>query len=113
MFAGGPVSAMTSAVTPRTTPGVPRIGAASAGNGAATARWAAPASDGGVAISGYVVKAFQGRTLVKTVTVSASARSVVVSGLRNGSSYTFSVAARNAAGTGAASALSAAVTPRR
>jgi hypothetical protein len=48
---------------------------------------------------------------VKTVTYNTSAVTETVTGLTKGKSYTFKVAAKNVAGTGAASAASKAVTP--
>jgi hypothetical protein len=48
-----------------------------------------------------------------TVTAPADATSAVVGGLTNGTAYRFDVAAVNALGTGSASGLSVAVTPRR
>jgi hypothetical protein len=69
--------------------------------------WTAPA-DGGSAVTGYTVAVLQGGSLVKTV--NATGTSVLVEGLTSGTTYTFTVAATNAAGTGAASAASTAVT---
>jgi LPXTG-motif cell wall-anchored protein len=69
--------------------------------------WTAPA-DGGSAVTGYTVSVLQGGSLVKTV--NATGTSVLVEGLTSGTTYTFTVAATNAAGTGAASAASTAVT---
>jgi hypothetical protein len=97
---------------PATVAGAPTIGSATAGNSSATLSWTAPASNGGSAITGYSVRAFAGATLARTQAVTGNAGSVVVTGLTNGTAYTFDVAAVNAAGTGAASARSAAVTPR-
>jgi hypothetical protein len=82
-----------------------------AGNASATVSFTAPASDGGSAITGFQVDALTGTTLVSTTPAAASATSVVVTGLTNGTSYTFRVRAVNAAGTSTSSAASPAVTP--
>jgi subtilisin family serine protease len=108
----GTASAASAAVTPRTVPGAPVIGTPTAGAGSAVVNWTAPATDGGSAITGYAVRAYRGTTLAKTVTVPGASASTTVTGLVNGSSYTFTVAATNVAGTGTASARSAAVVPR-
>ena len=109
----GPQSPLTAAVTPRTTPGAPKLGKVSAARAAAVVRWAAPASTGGAAISGYVVRTYSGRTLVRSTTVSATARSLTVGALSSGRAYTFKVQARNAAGLGTYSAASPAIRPTR
>jgi trimeric autotransporter adhesin len=104
----GDASAPSSPVTPAvpTAPGAPTIGTATAGNASATVTWTAPASNGGSPITGYVITPSTG----SAVTV-GNVTSDDVTGLTNGSSYTFTVAATNALGTGAASAASNAVTP--
>ncbi|MBG6059381.1 Ca2+-binding RTX toxin-like protein [Cryobacterium sp. MP_M5] len=111
----GAPSARSVAVTPAvpvTVAGAPTIGIPTAGIASATVNWTAPASDGGSAITGYTVRAFNGATLAVTQTVAGNVGTVVVTGLTNGTAYTFDVAAVNAVGTGAFSARSAAVTPR-
>ena len=94
-----------------TAPGAPAIGTATAGDGSATVSWTPPFDDGGGAITGYSVRAFAGAALVQTQLVTGPAASAVVTGLTNGTAYTFDVAAVNAVGIGLASARSAAVTP--
>jgi subtilisin family serine protease len=109
----GPLSARSTAVTPRTAPSAPRIGTVGAGRRAATVTWSAPSSTGGAAVTGYVVRAYRSGSLVATVTVSPRARKATVRGLTAGRAHTVTVTARNAAGAGPASRKSTAVTPRR
>jgi SpoIID/LytB domain protein len=88
-------------------PGAPQAVTAVPGDAQAVVRWSPPASDGGGGIRGYTITASPS---VPSVSVGPGARSAVVTGLANDTSYTFSVAATNTAGTGAAGA-GAPVTP--
>ncbi|HYO39331.1 MAG TPA: Ig-like domain-containing protein [Nocardioidaceae bacterium] len=111
----GRPSAASNVVTPTaplTVPGAPTIGAPTAANASATVRWTAPASNGGSAITGYSVRVFNGATQVGTPRVVGNVTSTVVTGLTNGTAYTFDVAAINSVGTGTVSGRSAAATPR-
>src|SRR4029453_10494497 len=96
-----------------TVPAAPTIGSATFGNASATVRWTAPSNDGGSAITGYLVRVVDsaGVQVGALRPAAATATSLVVSGLTNGSSYQFQVAATNAVGTGPNSALSAVVIP--
>jgi invasion protein IalB len=102
----GPPSAPSNAVTPGTVPDAPTDVVATRGNGSASVTWTAPASDGGRAITGYAVTASPGGATATTAGMSAT-----VTGLANGTSYTFTVRAANITGEGASSAPSNAVTP--
>jgi hypothetical protein len=88
-------------------PGAPSIGTATAGEAQASVTFTAPAFTGGAAITGYTVTASPGGA-----TGTGASSPVVVSGLSNGTSYTFTVTATNSAGTGSASAASNSVTPK-
>ena len=94
-------------------PAAPTIGSATFGNASATVRWTAPPDNGGSAITGYLVRVVDstGAQVGALRAAGATATSLVVTGLTNGSSYRFQVAARNAVGTGPNSALSTAVIP--
>jgi phage gp46-like protein len=83
-----------------TVPGAPTSVAATAGNGSAVVSWAAPASDGGDAITAYRVTRYPG----SVQTVLGVEFSAVVSGLTNGELYAFTVAAENGIGWGPESA---------
>jgi alpha-tubulin suppressor-like RCC1 family protein len=89
-------------------PLAPTIGSASADDRAASVAFLAPANDGGSPITGYVATSFPG-ALTSSGCVASPC---TVSGLDNGTAYTFSVAAVNLLGTGQASAASNSVTPR-
>ncbi|MEP7194727.1 MAG: M4 family metallopeptidase, partial [Actinomycetota bacterium] len=90
-----------------TAPGAPTHAAATAGNAQAVVSWIAPASDGGSAITGYTVTGAPGGRKVTT----SGAKSATFTGLTNGTAYTFTVTAANAAGTSASSQATSAVTP--
>ena len=87
--------------------------AATSGDQSATVSWSAPCSDGGSPITSYVVTASDGCTVAGSVTVTGAppATTATFSGLSNGSSFTFTVAAVNAFGVGPPSAASNAVIP--
>jgi hypothetical protein len=110
----GPASALSNAVTPLTAvaPAAPTgVSAVGAGQ-AARVRWTTPSSDGDSPITGYTVTPFIGSTALAPVQAGASATSATVSGLTNGTTYTFRVTAQNSVGSSPASAVSNAVTPQ-
>jgi hypothetical protein len=87
-------------------PGAPtNVQATSGDNSSSTIAWAAPASNGGGAITSYLVTSSQGQTCT-TATLTCT-----VTGLTNGTSYTFSVTATNSAGAGPSSTASSSMTP--
>ncbi|HZR49609.1 MAG TPA: fibronectin type III domain-containing protein [Streptosporangiaceae bacterium] len=95
-----------------TLPAAPSGVIASAGNGSASVTWTAP-SDGGSPITSYTVTPYVAGVAQQATTISGNppATSATITGLTNGTSYTFTVSATNAVGTGPASAPSNAVTP--
>jgi uncharacterized protein (TIGR02145 family) len=99
-------SSASTAVTPATVPGAPTIGTAVAGNAQATVSFTAPSSTGGSAITGYTVTSSPGG-----LTGTGTGTPITVTGLTNGTAYTFNVVATNAVGNSVASSASNSVTP--
>jgi len=103
---GNSAPGTSSPVTPVAVPGAPTSVSAVPGNGTAAVSWTAPSDDGGAVITGYTVTSAPGGITAET----AEATSVTVSGLANGTAYTFTVVATNSVGNSATGASSA-VTP--
>lgn len=98
-------SAEVSAV-PMTVPGVPTEVTATSGNQQATVTFAEPLDNGGSAITEYIVTSNPGNIIV-----SGTGTTITVTGLVNGTSYTFTVKAVNEKGSSPDSTPSNAVTP--
>jgi hypothetical protein len=108
----GPQSSASNSVTPTapTAPTAPTGVSAEPATASARVSWTAPSSDGGSPVSGYTVTPYIGATAQTTVPVSPSITSTTLTGLTNGTAYTFKVTATNAIGSTASDASSA-VTP--
>lgn len=91
---------------PITAPGIPTSVTATAENGQAIITFTPPTNDGGSEITGYLVTANPGE-----LTVSGTGSPLTISGLTNGTSYTFTVQAINKAGFSESSAVSNTVIP--
>ncbi len=89
-------SVQAEVFTPTSRPSAPGAVSAFAGNHSAMVSFAPPASDGGLAVARYTIRASTGQTVttpdVRTV--------ATVHGLANGRSVTFTVTATNALGAG-------------
>ncbi len=102
-------SGASNSVTPSTVPDAPTIGTASVGNASASVSFAAPVSNGGATITGYTATSSPGGI---TASVSqAGSGAITVTGLTNGTPYTFTVHATNLNGNSAESGSSNSVTP--
>lgn len=97
--------AATVANTVVTTPSAPTNVVAVSGYTKVKVQWNAPLTNGGAAITSYKVTSTPGN-----VTVSSATSPAIVTGLTNGTAYTFAVQALNSVGTGA-TATSASVAP--
>jgi hypothetical protein len=93
----------------KSAPGAPTIGTATAtGKTTATVDYTAPASNGGSVITSYTATSSPG-SITGTLSQAGSG-TITVTGLTANTSYTFTVTATNAIGTGAASAASNSIT---
>ncbi len=103
----------SASVTPRTVAGTVTGLTGTVGNGLVTLSWVAPISNGGSAITDYVIQQSSDAGVTWTTFADAisTATSATVTGLTNGTGYLFQVAAVNVAGTGAY-AQSTVLTPR-
>ena len=90
-------------------PQPPVIGSATAGNATATVTFTPPSSNGGSTITGYTV--FANPPAGTDSNAGTTGLSHVVTGLTNGTAYTFTVVANNALGASNPSADSNSVTP--
>jgi ELWxxDGT repeat protein len=96
-----------------TVPGAPTKVVGTPGNRQVSLTWEAPASNGGVAITDYVVQFKTAASSAWTTFAdgTSTATSATVTGLANGTSYVFRVAAVNSVGTGGPSDISPSVAP--
>jgi uncharacterized repeat protein (TIGR02543 family) len=100
--AGTSTSSLSNAIIPASIPGVPTAVTATRGDETATVTFTAPADNGGSAITSYVL------TVIETgETFTSQSAPITVTGLTNGSTYTFSVRAINAVGQSDSSTASA------
>jgi predicted phage tail protein len=111
----GAFSASSNVVTPQappaaTAPAAPSAVTATRGNAQASVSWTSGA-DGGSPITGYRVQVLRNGGVLRTVTISGTATSTVITGLVNGTAYSFRVMAANAFGLSPLSAASSKVTP--
>src|SRR5262249_51831755 len=88
------------------------VGAVGAVNGDATVSWTPPPGNGGSPVTSYTVTPYAGAVAGPSTIVGAPLTQATVTGLTNGTTYTFAVAASNKGGEGAQSAHSAPVTPK-
>ena len=109
----GGINAVLTALSsfPAGTPSAPGTPTGTAEPSAVSLSWTPPASAGTSPISGYLVTPSIGGAAQPALQTNSSQTTYTVTGLTDGTAYTFTVAAENASGTGPASSSSAAVTP--
>lgn len=104
-------SPLSAPVVPDVVPNAPADVAGVGGNGVVSLSWTAPTANGGTPLTGYKVQVLAGETLIQTIPLTGTATTTEVTGLANGTAYSFRVLAVNAHGDGALSAASEPVTP--
>ena len=113
LIGDGTATASTSA-TPATTPSAPTSVSGTSGDGQVSVSWSTPASNGGAAITDYIVQysTSSGGAYTTFSDGTSTSTSATVTGLSNNTPYYFKVAAVNSAGTSSYSTVSASVTPK-
>lgn len=101
-----PAGFISAFFDPLRNPNAPTIGTATGGDESASVEFTAPSNVGGSAISSYSALSTPGG-----VVASAASSPISVTGLSNGTAYTFAVWATNTYGPSAYSASSGSVTP--
>jgi titin len=102
---GGNTSQFSNTVTPATVPSAPTTVTATPGIGQAVVNFTPSANNGGMPITAYTVTASPGGA-----SATGPGGGIVVTGLQNGGTYTFTVVATNALGNSLTSAPSSPVT---
>ena len=97
---------LTASYAPLKVPDAPTIGSATGGNATASVTFTAPSNPGASAITSYTAQSTPG-----AFTGTAVSSPITVSGLTNGTSYTFVVWATNTYGSGPNSAASNSASP--
>jgi hypothetical protein len=103
-----PAGFISAFFDPLKNPNAPTIGAATGGDASASVSFTPPANVGGSAITAYYAVSNPGQ-----ITSSGASSPVTVTGLTNGTAYTFNVWALNSYGPGAFSAATGSVTPEQ
>ena len=110
-YGSGPASSPSASKTPtgNAVPTVPTSVTATPGNTQAVVNWGVPTSNGGSAITSYTVTPYIGSApgTPKPVTGSPPPTTTTMTGLANGTQYTFKVYASNAVGPGPAASTTA------
>jgi len=109
---GSSTSDPSASVTPATAPSTPSAPTATRGDTQVSLSWSAPANNGS-AITDYLVQysSDSGSNWTTFADGTSASTTATVTGLTNGTSYVFRIAATNAFGTSAYSSASSAVTP--
>ncbi|MBK7027688.1 MAG: DUF1566 domain-containing protein [Bacteroidales bacterium] len=109
VYNGSIWTALTMGTATNAVPDAPTMGTASAGNAQASVTFTAPVDNGGSTITSYTATSNPG-SITGTLNQAGSG-TINITGLSNGTTYTFTVTATNSVGTSAASAVSNSVTP--
>ncbi|WP_286175932.1 peroxidase family protein [Arthrobacter sp. NEB 688] len=110
LFGAGPATE-SNAVTAVGPPLAPTALVGARGDASALLSWTPPSDTGGLPITGYQLQVRTGTTVVETRTLTGAPTSTTVTGLTNGTTYSFRLAAVNAVGASAVSTASNTVTP--